>query len=176
MASKSTITPHPPHVATSNMPREGFLHNETVFGAILRGELPATVLYEDADVLCFKDIRPVSDHHTLVIPKRWIADSNHLVAQDADLVRHMMDVAKRVLAEERPDVNIDAALATGSISLGFHRWPAISVHHLHLHCIYPMPCPFWWHRWLHPKEYGPFYLSGMSVLENLSTRAASMTN
>ena len=59
-----------------------YASNKTVFGAILRNELPATILYEDERVLCFRDIRPVSKHHSLVIPKRHIAHSGALTRDD----------------------------------------------------------------------------------------------
>ena len=40
-----------------------------VFAKILRGELPSTKVYEDADTLAFMDIMPRCEGHTLVIPK-----------------------------------------------------------------------------------------------------------
>lgn len=42
---------------------------ETVFDKILRNEIPAFRIYEDNHVLAFLDIGPLSDGHTLVIPK-----------------------------------------------------------------------------------------------------------
>lgn len=42
---------------------------ETVFSKILRGEIPCHKVYEDAHVLAFLDIEPLSRGHTLVIPK-----------------------------------------------------------------------------------------------------------
>ncbi|NJO36357.1 MAG: HIT domain-containing protein, partial [Rhizobiales bacterium] len=42
---------------------------ETVFSKILRGELPCHKVYEDAHVLAFLDINPLSRGHTLVIPR-----------------------------------------------------------------------------------------------------------
>jgi histidine triad (HIT) family protein len=42
---------------------------DTVFGKILRGEIPCHKVYEDAQVLAFLDINPLSFGHTLVIPK-----------------------------------------------------------------------------------------------------------
>ena len=40
-----------------------------VFAKILRGELPAEMVYDDADTFAFMDIMPRCDGHTLVIPK-----------------------------------------------------------------------------------------------------------
>jgi histidine triad (HIT) family protein len=42
---------------------------ETIFSKIIRGEIPCHKVYEDAHVLAFLDINPLSPGHTLVIPK-----------------------------------------------------------------------------------------------------------
>ena len=42
---------------------------DTIFGKIIRGEIPCHKVYEDEKVLAFLDINPLSDGHTLVIPK-----------------------------------------------------------------------------------------------------------
>ena len=44
--------------------------NECIFSRIISGEIPAEKVYEDEDVLAFLDINPVSDGHTLVVPKK----------------------------------------------------------------------------------------------------------
>jgi histidine triad (HIT) family protein len=49
--------------------------NNTIFGKIIRGEIPATKVYEDEQFLAFLDINPVTKGHTLLIPKQqytWI--------------------------------------------------------------------------------------------------------
>ena len=43
--------------------------DDCVFCKIVAGEAPASVLYEDAEVMAFMDISPVTNGHTLVIPK-----------------------------------------------------------------------------------------------------------
>jgi len=151
-----------------NVSREGFMDNATVFGGILRGEMPTTILYEDERVLCFRDIRPVSTHHSLVIPKRLIPDTNHLTKGDVPLLLHMMHVAKRVIGSEYTSLDVEAAIDARELSIGFHRWPAISVHHLHMHVIYPMPASTWWLRWLHPKEYSFLYLAAEAIIRELN--------
>ena len=42
---------------------------DTIFGKIVRGEIPCQKVYEDAQVLAFLDINPLSEGHVLVIPK-----------------------------------------------------------------------------------------------------------
>lgn len=54
------------------------MENNTVFGKIIRGELPATKVYEDDKFLAFLDINPVSKGHTILIPKEhyiWIHET-----------------------------------------------------------------------------------------------------
>lgn len=52
--------------------------NDTVFGKIIRGEIPITKVYEDDKCLAFLDVRPVTKGHVLLIPKeqyRWMYDT-----------------------------------------------------------------------------------------------------
>lgn len=51
------------------------MQNDTIFGKIIRGEIPCTKVYEDEQFLAFLDINPITKGHTLLIPKQqytWI--------------------------------------------------------------------------------------------------------
>ncbi len=53
------------------------MENDTIFGKIIRREIPATILYEDEQFIAFFDINPVAKGHTLLLPKEryvWIQD------------------------------------------------------------------------------------------------------
>lgn len=56
---------------------------ETIFSRILRGEIPCHKVYEDAHVLAFLDINPLSPGHTLVIPKEARATMGELSDESA---------------------------------------------------------------------------------------------
>jgi histidine triad (HIT) family protein len=56
---------------------------ETIFSKILRGEIPCHKLYEDAHVLAFLDIGPLSRGHALVIPKEAVATLDALSDESA---------------------------------------------------------------------------------------------
>ncbi|MBS0379023.1 MAG: HIT family protein [Proteobacteria bacterium] len=56
---------------------------DTVFGKILRGEIPCHKVYEDEKVLAFLDINPLSHGHTLVIPKEPAATLDELSDESA---------------------------------------------------------------------------------------------
>lgn len=99
-----------------------------IFGKIIRGEIPAHKVYEDADVLVMMDIFPQSKGHTLVIPK---AASRNLFDADpavlAKAIGHVQRVANAVQAALRPD---------GIRIAQFNEAPAgQSVFHLHFHVI-----------------------------------------
>jgi histidine triad (HIT) family protein len=66
--------------------------SDNVFAKILRGEMPAHKVYEDADTLAFMDIMPRCDGHTLVIPKAPVR--NLLDASEAQLAACMRTVQK----------------------------------------------------------------------------------
>ncbi|MDR3211408.1 MAG: HIT domain-containing protein [Planctomycetota bacterium] len=48
-------------------------NNDCLFCRIIRREIPAGIIYEDADTLVFRDIKPVAPTHVLVVPKRHVA-------------------------------------------------------------------------------------------------------
>ena len=66
--------------------------SNNIFAKILRGELPAQKVYEDADTLAFMDIMPRCEGHTLVIPKT--PARNVLDASPAQLAACMRTVQK----------------------------------------------------------------------------------
>ena len=59
---------------------------ETLFSKIIRREIPADIVYEDDDVLAFRDINPQAPVHVLFIPKKAFATLNDLGASDAALI------------------------------------------------------------------------------------------
>jgi diadenosine tetraphosphate (Ap4A) HIT family hydrolase len=67
-----------------------------VFARILRGELPSKKIYEDAHVLAFHDIRPLTPTHVLVIPKGAYESLDDFTAKatDAEIAALMRAVGK----------------------------------------------------------------------------------
>jgi histidine triad (HIT) family protein len=72
---------------------------DTIFGKIIRREIPADIVYETDDVLAFRDLNPQAPVHVLFIPKRAIATLNDATAADAELIGKLVlaaaDYAKR---------------------------------------------------------------------------------
>jgi histidine triad (HIT) family protein len=59
---------------------------DTLFDKIIRRDIPADIVYEDDDVLAFRDINPQAPVHVLFIPKKPIATLNDLTADDAAVI------------------------------------------------------------------------------------------
>jgi histidine triad (HIT) family protein len=66
---------------------------------MVAGKIQADVVYEDEDVLAFRDINPVMPHHLLVIPKKHIATTNDLDAGDAEVVGKLYLAAAKIAAD-----------------------------------------------------------------------------
>ena len=59
--------------------------NNTIFGKILRGEIPCKRVYEDDEVLAFHDIHPAAEVHFLIIPKQFIPSFMEVTADDVPI-------------------------------------------------------------------------------------------
>ncbi len=74
--------------------------SETLFSKIIKREIPAEILYEDEDVLAFRDINPQAPVHFLVIPKQVIPTLNDVQPQQAELVGKMVLAAQQIAREQ----------------------------------------------------------------------------
>ncbi len=58
----------------------------SIFTKIISKEIPANIVYEDDEVIAFKDIAPVAPVHILVVPKKEIATINDIKEEDSKLI------------------------------------------------------------------------------------------
>ncbi len=72
----------------------------TIFSKIIRKEIPAKIVYEDADVLAFEDVAPQAPVHILVIPKKEIPTLNDLQEEDAALMGKLFLAAQKIAKEQ----------------------------------------------------------------------------
>lgn len=68
---------------------------DTLFGKIIRREIPADIVYEDDEILAFRDISPQAPVHVLFIPKKPIATLNDAAEADAPLLGKLIMAAVR---------------------------------------------------------------------------------
>lgn len=97
----------------------------SVFTRIIKGELPAHRIYEDAVTLAILDIRPMTPGHTMVIPKEPI---DHLWDLPDELFQHVMAVARRVAERQQ------AVLAPRRVGMTVE---GFGVPHAHVH-VFPL--------------------------------------
>lgn len=66
---------------------------DCLFCKIINREIPAEVVYEDDQVLAFRDINPQAPFHCLIIPRKHIATLNDIADDERELVGHMIQTA-----------------------------------------------------------------------------------
>jgi histidine triad (HIT) family protein len=111
------------------MSLDGDYDEDNVFAKIIRGDLPAAKVYEDAHVLAFMDVFPQSRGHTLVVSKK--SRARNLLDVESEVLSHVMldvqRVAKAMRAALKPD---------GIVMTQFNGADAgQTVFHLHFHLI-----------------------------------------
>lgn len=100
---------------------------DTIFARIARGELPATIVYEDDRALAFADVSPRAPTHLLVIPRKPIDRLANAAAEDESLLGHLLLVAARVAREAQLDdyrIVVNNGAGAGQ-----------TVFHLHVHVL-----------------------------------------
>lgn len=100
----------------------------TIFGKIVRGEIPADIVYEDDLCLAFRDINPQAPTHVLVIPKKEIARLSDAQGADQELLGHLLLAANRV-AQQLGVADAFRLVVNNGAAVGQ------SVFHLHLHIL-----------------------------------------
>jgi len=67
--------------------------DDTLFGKIIRREIPADIVYEDEDLIAFRDVAPQAPVHVLFVPKTPVATLDDLQPSQADLVGRLVIAA-----------------------------------------------------------------------------------
>ena len=103
--------------------------SDCLFCRIIRKEIPASIVYEDDQVLAFNDINPQAPLHALVIPKRHIHSLNALSPQDDALVG---EVVRRAAAIAKDKGYADRGFRT---VFNTNAEAGQTVFHIHLHVL-----------------------------------------
>ncbi len=99
----------------------------TIFGKILKGEIPCDEVYSASLCIAFRDIQPQAPIHILIIPRKSITSLKEVKNEDKDLLGHLLMVSKKVAMQE-----------------GLNHWRTVintgeesgqTVFHLHIHII-----------------------------------------
>ena len=73
---------------------------DCLFCKIIDGEIPGDIVYENDNVLAFKDINPIAPVHILVIPKEHIATINDLEEKHTQTMGELFLAAKKIASEK----------------------------------------------------------------------------
>jgi histidine triad (HIT) family protein len=101
----------------------------TLFERIAAGELPADIVFQDAEITAFRDIHPRAPVHILIVPNKPIPTANDITEADAPLVGRLFLVA-RDLARK-----LGIAEDGYRLIINCNRNGGQEVYHLHLHLI-----------------------------------------
>jgi histidine triad (HIT) family protein len=103
--------------------------SDCLFCKFVSGEIKPNIVFEDDEVLAFRDVNPQAPTHILVIPKHHISTLNEIRPEDAELIGKLYLAAQRVAKEEgiaepgyRTLINCNAEAGQ-------------SVFHIHLHLL-----------------------------------------
>ena len=103
---------------------------ETIFSKIISKEIPADIVFENDNILAFRDINPQAPVHILIIPKIELSTVKDLKGSEhAELLGEMMDAANKIARDEKIDEK--------GFRLVFNcgRDGGQDVYHLHMHLL-----------------------------------------
>ncbi len=102
---------------------------DTIFGKILRGEIPCKPVYSDDEYFAFRDIKPQAPDHILIIPRKPIPKISDATAADRNLIGGLVlkatEIARMLgIADDGYRLVINCGKHGGQ-----------EVYHLHLHLL-----------------------------------------
>lgn len=100
----------------------------TIFGKVIRREIPADIVYEDELCLAFKDIHPQAPVHILIVPKQEIARLADAQVGDQALLGHLLLAVGKVARQLGVDDAFRIVISNGADA-------GQTVFHLHLHLL-----------------------------------------
>lgn len=103
---------------------------DTIFGKIIRKEIPADIIFESDDILAFRDINPQAPVHILIIPKIEIPTVKDIKGSEhAELLGQMYDAANEIARKE------GIAKDGFRLVMNCDKYGGQDVYHLHLHLL-----------------------------------------
>lgn len=99
-----------------------------LFCKIVAGEIPSTKVFEDDQILAFRDINPQAPTHILVIPKCHIPSVDGITAENSAVVAHIFEAIPAIAAAEKLENGYRVVSNCGDDA-------GQTVHHLHFHIL-----------------------------------------
>lgn len=112
-------------VSKANVVKPG---GDTIFGKIIRKEIPVTFIHEDEQCVAFMDASPQAPVHFLVIPKKPIEMLSKADDDDSALLGHLLIAARKIATDQGLEKGYRVVINNGVEG-------AQSVYHLHVHVL-----------------------------------------
>ena len=100
---------------------------DCIFCKIISGEIPSDKVYEDEQVLAFRDIAPKAPVHVLIIPKTHISGVREITADNSSVVAHIFTVI--------PQIAQQLGITDYRVVSNNGEQAGQTVHHLHFHLL-----------------------------------------
>ncbi|OOV88497.1 histidine triad nucleotide-binding protein [Oceanospirillum linum] len=102
---------------------------DCLFCKLVAREIPADIVFEDDDVIAFRDIAPQAPTHILIIPKRHISTLNDLTEEDCALVGRLQFTAQKIAKE------VGIADDGYRVVMNCNEDGGQTVYHIHMHLL-----------------------------------------
>lgn len=105
------------------------MDQDCIFCKIAAGEIATDIVYQDNDIVAFRDTNPQAPTHVLLIPRKHVPTVNDLTAEDTDAVGRLFLAAKDIAREEGIDQS------GYRVTMNCMKGAGQSVFHVHLHLL-----------------------------------------
>ncbi|MFT2109665.1 histidine triad nucleotide-binding protein [Marinomonas sp. 2405UD68-3] len=102
---------------------------DCLFCKLVAKEIPATILFEDEDVIAFEDIMPQAPVHFLVIPKKHISTLNDIKDTDSAIIGKLPIIASKIAKEKKVDQS------GYRVVMNCNEDGGQTVYHIHMHVL-----------------------------------------
>lgn len=103
--------------------------SDCLFCKMVAGEIKPDIVFEDDDVMAFRDLNPQAPVHILIIPKKHISTLNDLTDTDQMIMGKLFTTAKKIASDE-------GIAETGyRTTINCNEQGGQSVYHIHLHLL-----------------------------------------
>ena len=76
---------------------------DCIFCDIVAGKIPSKIIYQDSNLVAFRDIKPQAPNHILIVPRQHIAALNEITDEQSDLMGRLIVVACQLARQESLD-------------------------------------------------------------------------
>ena len=102
---------------------------DCIFCQIVAGKIPSEILYQDEEVIAFRDINPQAPVHILIIPKKHIPSLAEISEAETPLMGHMVSIANKLAKKE------GVSQSGYRLVINCGKEGGQLVHHLHMHLL-----------------------------------------